>query len=153
MAELTPEVVRVRHRDRKTRAVRAQARVEHDRDRKRITASPARADGAVRALRAVVRYLRVTRSLDLPDVAQQIAATKSWGNVARRKRALLGEALPEFVTALRGLGDDAPPDLTGTQRDLTLLLLCTALRWSSAAGLRWSEVDFRARSSRSRPIA
>ncbi len=143
VAELTPEVVRNRHRDRKTRVIRAQARVEKAADRKRITASPARADGAVRALRAVVRYLRVTRGVDLPDVAAQIVATKGWGNVGRRKRALLGGRLGEFVTALRALGEDLPPDLTGTQRDLTLLLLCTALRWSSAAGLRWSEVDFK----------
>src|SRR3546814_9693315 len=34
---------------------------------------------------------------------------------------------------------------TATQRDLTLLLLCTGLRWTSAAGLRWPEVDFRAK--------
>jgi integrase len=143
IADLTPEVVRNRHRDRKTRVIRAQARVEKAQDRKRITASPSRADGAVRALRAVVRYLRVTRGLDLPDVAAQIVATKSWGNVGRRKRALLGERLVEFVSAIRALGDDLPPDLTGTQRDLTLFLLCTALRWSSAAGLQWSEVDFK----------
>src|SRR3546814_43521 len=66
-------------------------------------------------------------------------------DLARRRRALTGEALPEFVAAVRGLGDDLPPDLTGTQRDLTLLLLCTGLRWTSAAGLRWPEVDFRAK--------
>src|SRR3546814_10787907 len=65
--------------------------------------------------------------------------------VARSRPALTGGALPEFVAAVRGLGDDLPPDLTGTQRDLTLLLLCTGLRWTSAAGLRWPEVDFRAK--------
>src|SRR3546814_6225457 len=101
--------------------------VEHARDRKRITASPSRADGAVRALRAVVNYLRAERDLDLPDVARKINAANGWGKVARRRRALTGEALPEFVAAVRGLGDDLPPDLTGTQRDLTLLLLCTGL--------------------------
>lgn len=145
LIELTPEAVRNRHRDRKTRVIRAQARVEHDKARKRITASPSRADGAVRALRALVRYLQVTRSLDLPDVASQIVATKSWGNVGRRRRALLGERLSEFTAAVRALGEDLPPDLTGTQRDLTLLLLCSALRWTSAAGLEWREVDFKAR--------
>lgn len=145
LADLTPERVRDRHRDRKTRAIRAQARVEHARDRKRITASPARADGAVRALRAVVNYLRAERDLDLPDVARKITAANGWGKVARRRRALSGESLTEFVAALQRLANDLPPDLTGTQRDLTLLLLCTALRWSSAAGLQWSEVDFKAR--------
>src|SRR3546814_9027049 len=85
------------------------------------------------------------RDLDLPDVARKINAANGWGKVARRRRALTGEALPEFVAAVRGLGDDLPPDLTGTQRDLTLLLLCTGLRWTSAAGLRWPEVDFRAK--------
>lgn len=144
LIDLTPERVRDRHKDRKTRPIRAQAKVAHSRDRKRITASPSRADGAVRALRAVVNYLRAERDLDLPDVARKITAANGWGQVARRKRSL-GDALPEFVTALRGLGDDLPPDLTGTQRDLTLLLLCTGLRWSSAAGLQWSEVDFKAK--------
>src|SRR3546814_16035418 len=89
--------------------------------------------------------LRAERDLDLPDVARKINAANGWGKVARRRRALTGEALPEFVAAVRGLGDDLPPDLTGTQRDLTLLLLCTGLRWTSAAGLRWPEVDFRAK--------
>src|SRR3546814_13940253 len=84
-------------KDRKSRPIRAQARVEHARDRKRITASPSRADGAVRALRAVVNYLRAERDLDLPDVARKINAANGWGKVARRRRALTGEALPEFV--------------------------------------------------------
>lgn len=145
LSELTPERVRDRHKDRKTRDVRAQAKVEKAADRKRIKASPSRADGAVRALRAVVNYLRSERQLDLPDVARRIVATKGWGNVPRRKRALLGDALCEFVASVRALPDDLPPDLTGTQRDLTLFLLCTALRWSSAAGLQWSEVDFKSK--------
>lgn len=145
LVDLTPERVRDRHKDRKTRPIRAQATVKHARDRKRITASPSRADGAVRALRAVVNYLRAERDMDLPDVARKITAANGWGKVARRKRSLIGAALPEFVAAVRGLGDDLPPDLTGTQRDLTLFLLCSVLRWTSAAGLRWSEVDFKAK--------
>src|SRR3546814_604406 len=120
LVDLTPERVRDRHKDRKSRPILAQARVEHARDRKRITASPSRADGAVRALRAVVNYLRAERDLDLPDVARKINAANGWGKVARRRRALTGEALPVFVAAVRGLGDDLPPDLTGTQRDLPL---------------------------------
>lgn len=145
LIDLTPERVRDRHRDRKTRPIRAQARVENARDRKRITASPSRADGAVRALRAVVNYMRAERDMDLPEVARKITAANGWGKVARRKRSLVGDALPDFVAAVRALGNDLPPDLTGTQRDVTLLLLCTALRWSSGAGLRWCEVDFKAR--------
>lgn len=145
LVELTPERVRDRHKDRKTRDIRAQARVETALSRKRIKASPARADGAVRALRAVVNYLRAERGLDLPDVAKRITATKGWGNVARRKRALVGDSLPEFVAAVRTLPEDLPPDLSGTQRDLTLFLLCTALRWTAGAGLEWSEIDFKAK--------
>lgn len=145
LAALTPEVVRNRHRDRKNRPITAQARVSSKRARKRITASPARADGAVRALRAVVRYLVTTRNLDLPDPAGTIVATKSWANVKRRKRALLDDALAAFVRAVRAQPEDLPPNLSGTQRDLVLFILCTALRWQSAAGLRWSEIDLRAR--------
>ncbi len=145
LSEMTPDWVRDRHRDRKTRAIRSQALVAHARDRARITASPSRADGAVRALRAVVNYLRAERDLDLPDVARRITATKGWGNVPRRKRAVLGEALTEFVSSVRSLPDDLPPDLSGTQRDLVLLILCTGLRWTSAAGLHWTEVDFKAK--------
>lgn len=145
LADMTPEWVRDRHRNRKTRPITSQARVAHARDKDRITASPSRADGAVRALRAVVNYLRAERDLDLPDVARRITATKGWGNVPRRKRALLGQTLTEFVQSVRALPDDLPPDLSGTQRDLVLLLLCTGLRWTSAAGLRWDEVDFRAK--------
>jgi len=143
LVELTPERVRDRHRDRKTRDIRAQAKVETALSRKRIKASPARADGAVRALRAVVNYLRAERGLDLPDVAKRITATKGWGNVARRKRALVGDSLQEFVSAVRALPEDLPPDLSGTQRDVTLFLLCTALRWTAGAGLEWSEINFK----------
>lgn len=141
--QLTPDVVRNRHKDRKTRDVRAQAKVETALARKRVKASPARADGAVRALRAIVNYLRSERGLDLPEVSRRITATKGWGNVARRKRGFIGDAVTEFVTAIRRLPDDLPPDLTGTQRDLSLFLVCTSLRWSAAAGLMWSEVDFK----------
>src|SRR3546814_20451650 len=38
LVDLTPERVRDRHQDRKSRPIRAQARVEHARERKRITA-------------------------------------------------------------------------------------------------------------------
>ncbi|GGA69046.1 integrase [Arenimonas soli] len=141
LADLTPERVRERHRLRMTTGARASARVAHARDRKRITASPSRADGAVRALRAVMNYLRAERDMDLPDVARKITADKSWGNVARRKRALLGKPLTEFVVALEATPDDLPPDLSGTQRDLVKLILATGLRISAAAGLRWGEVD------------
>lgn len=144
LVDLTPAKVRERHRHRMTRPVKAAAKVAHARDRTRLTASPARADGAVRALRAVVRYVRATRGVDLPDPAAEVTAVRQWANVPRRKRALLGDRLAEFVKALRAMPDDLPPDLTGTQRDLVLLLLCTGLRLGSAAGLQWSEVDFKA---------
>ena len=144
LADLTPERVRERHKLRMTTGARASARVAHARDRKRITASPSRADGAVRALRAVMNYLRAERDLELPDVARKITADKSWGNVARRKRALLGKPLAEFVAALEAIPDDLPPDLSGTQRDLVMLILVTGLRISAAAGLRWDEVDLSA---------
>lgn len=146
IADLTPAVVRIRHRDRKTRALRSQARVGTDAARKRITASPSRADGAVRALRAVVNYLNLTHHLGLPNVAAEITAAKAWAKVPRRERALAGEHLRDFVRAVRALPDDLPPDLTGTQRDVTLLMLCTALRWSNAAGMKWKEIDFKAKS-------
>ncbi|WP_158637147.1 Arm DNA-binding domain-containing protein [Arenimonas daejeonensis] len=94
LAELTPDKVRERHRLRMTKGAKASAKVGHARDRQRIKASPARADGAVRALRAVVRYIRVTRKLDLQDPAGEISATRQWGAVGRRKRALLGKPWP-----------------------------------------------------------
>lgn len=141
LVELTPDKVRERHRLRMTKGAKASAKVAHARDRQRIKASPARADGAVRALRAVVRYVRVTRKLELPDPAGEISATRQWGAVGRRKRALLGKPLVEFVRALEAVPDDLPPDLSGTQRDLVRLILATGLRISAAAGLKWSEVD------------
>src|SRR3546814_13235282 len=61
LVDLTPERVRDRHKDRKSRPIRARARVEHAPDRKRITASPSRAGAAVRARPAVVNYLRPER--------------------------------------------------------------------------------------------
>lgn len=144
LSALTPEKVRERHRLRMTKGARSAAKVAHARDRARVSASPARADGAVRALRAVVRYVRVTRKIDLADPASEISATRQWASVPRRKRALLGADLAEFVAVLESLPDDLPPDLTGTQRDLVKLILATGLRISAAAGLRWEEVDLRA---------
>src|SRR3546814_14336154 len=48
--------------------------------------------------------LRAERDLDLPDVARKINAANGWGKVARRRRALTGEALPEFVPSPVGAG-------------------------------------------------
>lgn len=144
LSDLTPERVRERHRLRMTKGAKAAAKVAKPADRSRIIASPARADGAVRALRAVVRYVRVTRKIELPDPAAEVSATRQWAAVPRRKRALLGPRLGEFVAALEAAPDDLPPDLSGTQRDLVKLILATGLRISAAAGLRWDEVDLNA---------
>lgn len=137
LTELTPDKVRERHRARMTKGVRANGRSQ-------IGASPARADGAVRALRAIVRFVRVTQKLDMADPASEISATRQWANVPRRKRALLDARLVDFVRALDAVPEDLPPYLPGTQRDLVRLILATGLRIGAAAGLRWDEVDLEA---------
>src|SRR3546814_19127816 len=99
--------------------------VEHARDRKRITASPSRADGAVRALRAVVNYLRAERDLDLPDVARKINAANGWGKVARRRRALTGDR----TSVVSGTSVSGSVDLGGrrniTKKKITELKITT----------------------------
>ena len=144
LTDLTPERVRDRHRLRVTTGAPATARVANPEDRKRIKPSASRANGAVRALRAVFNYLRAEHDLELPDVSRKITAAKGWADVPRRKRALLGKPLAEFVTALEAVPDDLPPDLSGTRRDLVMLILTTGLRMGAAAGLRWDEVDLKA---------
>jgi len=129
LADITPEMVAELHR-------------------KRAAESPARANGVVRVLRAVARFQNITRKMQLPALAEQISATKSWARVERRTTHLANSALRTWVAAVRALPDDIPSkeegsntrELYGSQRDALLLMLCTAVRLRECLGLRWSEV-------------
>lgn len=113
--------------------------------RDRSAASPARADGGLRVLRAVVRYAQAAAAargepLNIDPLAL-IRAGKSWNNVPRRRTSLDNGRRADWLAAVQGLPDDAGNTLSGTARDALLLIAVTGLRLREALHLAWDEVD------------
>ncbi len=138
--------------------------------RERSAASPARADGALRVLRAVYRYTLAHADahnveLALRDPLAMVKAARAWNGAKRRDRSLDAAelkawrrdvlALPddEPQAAIRGRGSPKPSkpsqpsrgrSLSGTQRDALLLIATTGLRLREALHLSWQEVNLTA---------
>jgi integrase len=109
--------------------------------------SPARANNAMRVLRALYNFASEQyedaqgRSLFPDNPVQRLSRTKAWHRVDRRRRVVKRTELPAWFAAVRHLKDDAAPH-ADTVADYLLLLLFTGLRRSEAMGLRWENVDF-----------
>lgn len=128
-ASITPDMVQRRHRE-------------------RSKDSPTRADGALRVLRAVHRY--ITRNaiadgkpLAIADPLVKVNIAQTWNGTPARKTYLDDRMRPAWLASVRALPDDKPPALSGTQRDALLLLIATGLRLREGVQLAWSEVDLK----------
>ena len=118
------------------------------RHQERTAESPARADGALRVLRAVERYAKAAaaargESLST-DLLAMVRAGRTWNNVARRSSYLDNGRRAAWIAAVAALPDDKGNARTGTQRDALLLIAATGLRLREALHLAWSEVDLKA---------
>ena len=117
IADLTPETVISIHR-------------------KRSSESKARADGAIRLLRALFNYVNEMSDdpKKLPDPIAKFNNHRLWNNVPRRKTALSVDSIPEFIRKLES-------DKNRTSADAVLLLLYTGCRLNEILGMRWDHVD------------
>lgn len=113
--------------------------------------SPAQANYAMRALRAVFNYARATYEAtpSEPVIAENpvelLSQTRAWYRVDRRQTLIKVHELRAWFTAVLALESDARNGLAGTVRDYLLFLLLTGLRRGEAAHLTWDRVDLEAR--------
>jgi len=92
------------------------------------------ADGAMRTLRAVFNY-----AIDKdPTLVNPVRLKRQWFKVKRRERLVRADDLASFHEAVMGLEN---PII----RDYLRLLLFTGLRRREAAGLKWDDIDLKAR--------
>jgi len=118
------------------------------RHRERSAESPARADGALRVLRAVERYAKASAAARgealTVDLLAMVRAGRVWNNVARRSTYLDNGHRAAWLAAVKALPDDDGNSKSGTQRDALLLMAATGLRLREALRLTWEEIDRRA---------
>lgn len=115
--------------------------------------SPARANNAMRVLRALFNFARGQyedadgNSLFPENPVDRLSHTRGWYRVERRRTLITRSQLPawfEAVFALKEEANDAQAVAVAVA-DLLLLLLFTGLRRSEGMGLTWDAVDLKDR--------
>jgi integrase len=122
LSDITPEMVEVRH-----------TRIAEDIKKAGRGTGHATANGVMRAFRAVYNFA-AERDDDLPKNPVR-RLKRVWFKVERRERIVKFSELPAFYAATRTLENQVAGDYIK-------LLLFTGLRRREAAALRWSDVDF-----------
>lgn len=113
--------------------------------------SPARANNAMRVLRALFNFARYQyedgkgNSLFPENPVSRLSHTRAWYPVQRRRTVISASQLQpwwEAVQTLRGPGAEAYERTVG---DFLTLLLLTGLRRSEGMKLQWSDIDLKAK--------
>jgi len=133
-----------------------------DRHRRLGKASEARANLAMRYLRALLNFAAEEYADDAghplisENPVKKLSSTRSWFRIDRRRTVIKATELGAWVKAVLAL-DEVPGREAGTgkenpklkqgavARDFFMLVLLTGLRRSEALGLQWSDVDFKAK--------
>ena len=103
--------------------------------------SPARANNALRLLRAIFNHARKKyedaqgNPIILVNPVDRLSDNRAWYNVERRQTLIKPHQLPAWYTATWKLSQE-------TTRDYLHFLLFTGLRRSEASRLPWEDVDF-----------
>lgn len=106
--------------------------------------SPARADNAVRVLRALFNFAGIRPNPASSPKKRTVDGNKSFMNNVARKRTLLSvEDFPAWWAAVEGLEGKRSDSGAQTASDFLLTLALTGLRFGEAASLRWDNVDRR----------
>lgn len=109
--------------------------------------SPARANNAMRVLRALFNFARgqyedaAGNSLYPDNPVERLSHTRGWYRVERRRTLITRSQMPAWFRAVLALKEDHIDEQAHTVADLLLLLLFTGLRRSEGMGLRWDAVD------------
>jgi integrase len=125
LRDITPEMVEARH-----------AKIAEDIRATGRGTGRATANGVMRAFRAIYNFA-AERDDDLPKNPVR-RLRRVWFKVRRRERMVKFDELPTFFSAVGKLENKVAADYVR-------LLLFTGLRRREAASLRWSDVDFDAR--------
>ncbi len=110
--------------------------------------SPARANNAMRVLRALFNFAEgeyeteAGESLFPDNPVRRLSNARSWYKVPRRTSVIKAHELKSWYEAVLSLTDDGQELV----RDYLLLILFTGLRRTEAASLPWSQIDFNERS-------
>lgn len=124
ITKITPSMVQKRHRDHATR-------------------SPARANLAMRYLRALFSFAQAAYKDDdeKPIIAinpvKSLSELKAWHRVERRRTCIAPDELGPWVNAVLNLANDA-------HRDYLLFVLMTGCRRNEGMGLTWEDVNLKA---------
>jgi len=105
--------------------------------KRRSSESRTRADGALRALKAIRTYASAQHDLPLPAITGR---TVRFNGTPTRTTRLAGDRVA-WIRKVRALPDSDRRGGTSTQRDALLVLLSTGLRLREVCHLRWDEVD------------
>lgn len=120
------------------------------RHRQRGEESPARANLAMRVLRALFNFAKARYEnpdgspLITENPVDRISATRSWHRVKRRKTVIRASDLPAWWDAVENLRSQRADSSSDYARDYLRLVLLTGMRESEAASLRWDQVDLEA---------
>ena len=112
--------------------------------------SPARANNAMRLLRALFNFAHHPcedpdgGSLFPENPVRRLSHTRAWYPVGRRRTVITATQLRPWFEAVQALRMPEAGEYDRTVGDLLLLLLLTGLRRSEAMRLRWSDVDLEA---------
>lgn len=109
--------------------------------------SKARANGAMRVLRAMFNYAAVAyddengQPIFTSNPVKVLSQKRAWHHVPRRMGVLRPDQLSAWMTAVNAMEARSERSLAESVRDWLLLLLFTGLRHTEALALRWTEVD------------
>lgn len=109
--------------------------------------SPARANNAMRVLRALFNFARGQyedadgNSLFPENPVDRLSHTRGWYRIERRRTLIKKSQLPAWFEAVFALKADPEDHHANAVADLLLLLLFTGLRRSEGMRLRWDAVD------------
>ncbi|HYW04395.1 MAG TPA: tyrosine-type recombinase/integrase [Gammaproteobacteria bacterium] len=113
--------------------------------------SPARANNAMRVLRALFNFARGQyedadgNSLFPENPVDRLSHTRAWFRVERRRTLIRRSQLPAWFEAVFALKEDGGDEQSEGVADLLLLVLFTGLRREEAMSLRWEAVDLKDR--------
>jgi integrase len=157
LRSISPAMVEARHREIQKQVAQADATRRKEREAKRKAAAKkkgeayvppaeptvvvnghATANGCMVALRTVWNYA-AGRVPDLPRSPTGILK-RQWFDVAPRERHVKADDMAAFYAAVAAMKKE-----NRQAHDYILLLMFTGLRRGEAAGLRWSDVDFKGR--------
>jgi integrase len=116
---------------------------------KRVKESPARANNAMRVLRAVLRDAAAevqdkAAKADLQDLVRE-ALHKRWAKVERRDTLITRDDLPNWVNAVLNHKNSHHLSKAGVVADYLMFNILTGCRREEAATMLWDDVNFKAK--------